>query len=106
VFVGELSGDEQRTQLLVNNFIELRDGADLSLGKVVDLHGFTSYSVLEENNRLAKIAIEFGAPRIALSEIALELNLINSEGLFPERPNTVYLPLIGTSRLAQGLRPA
>jgi hypothetical protein len=97
VFVGELSGDERRTALLVDNFLELRDGADLSLGKLVDLHGFTDYSRLQENNRLTKMAAEFGAPRVALSGIATELNLAKDE-LFPEKANCLYLPLIGTSR--------
>jgi hypothetical protein len=98
MFVGELSGEPERTALLVDNFLALKNGADLSLGRLLAFDSFSSYAALEEEDRLRKMATGFGAPRIALSKIALELNLINSEAGFPERPNTVYLPLIGTSR--------
>jgi hypothetical protein len=98
MFVGELSGDPDRTALLADNFLTGRNGADLSLGRLVRTDSFQSYTILEEEDRLTRIAAEFGAPRVALSEIAVELNLAKSEESFPERPNSVYLPLIGMSR--------
>jgi hypothetical protein len=98
MFVGELSGDPERTALLADNFLTGKNGADLSLGRLVRTDSFQSYATLEEEDRLAKMAADFGVPRVALSEIAVELNLAKSEESFPERPNSVYLPLIGTSR--------
>lgn len=54
VFVGELSGDEKRSELLATNFTESTDGADLSLGKLVDLDDFREYPQLREENRVSK----------------------------------------------------
>jgi hypothetical protein len=98
MLVGELSGDPERTALLVDNFLERKNGADLSLGRVVRVDTFESYARLEAEDHLTKVAADFGAPRVALSEIAVELNLAKPEEGFPEHPNSVYLPLIGTSR--------
>jgi hypothetical protein len=97
VFVGELSGDEERSELLAKNFADSIDGADLSLGKLIDLNNFREYPQLEEENRVSKMAAEFGAPRVALKSIASEFNLTKTDA-FPERANCVYLPLIGTSQ--------
>src|SRR5206468_802179 len=47
--------------------------------------------------RFEKMTEEFGAPRVALSEVATEFNRVNSEGVFPEKTNAVYVPLIGKS---------
>jgi hypothetical protein len=84
MFVGELSGDPERTALLVDNFLAGKNGADLSLGLCVQSDSFESYSRLEAEGRLTRIAADFGAPGVALSEIALGFNLAKSEKGFPE----------------------
>ena len=91
--MGELSGDEERSELLAKNFAESIDGADLSLRKLLDLNNFREYSQLEEENRVSKMAAEFGAPRVELKAIASEFNLTRTD-TFPERANCVYLPLL------------
>jgi hypothetical protein len=98
LFVGELSGDEDRNALLLDNFIAGKDGAELALGKLVALERFTNFKILEAENRISKMAAQFGAPKYRLAEITLEINLLQSRDSFPERANAVFLPLLGTSR--------
>jgi len=104
LFVAELSPERDFRPILAN-WKKRRQGKAVSLGRLVDAGSFRSYGALEFEDRLEKLVKRSGLPGIRLAEVAKEANLCDrkSEQGFEERPNSVYLPLIGTSEAVSAL---
>jgi hypothetical protein len=99
VFVGQLSPDRNPTPLL-ENMRKRRTGAVPQLGrllKLADYRGWNALVTTEEQQRLVELS---GLSPVRLLDVVQEVNLAdrkNEENPFEDRPNSVYLPLIGTS---------
>jgi len=104
IFVGELPSDTQSRQTLLENMIARVPGPQLALGALVDRAEFKDYSSLAAQTKAEKLAWRFGLRPVPLKSVVLEINLGKREGLgFEERPNAVYLPLIGRSDAVSSL---
>lgn len=98
LFVGELSA-EVDADVLLSNLLERKQGPVPELGRLTTLAEFSSFQQLKAQEELKTFASEQHLSPIALREVATEINLARRSAAepFEERPNTVYLPLLGTS---------
>ncbi|WIG60215.1 MAG: hypothetical protein OJF49_002963 [Ktedonobacterales bacterium] len=97
IFVGELSNDHQRNQVLLQNLKAHRPGAEPALGISVKASEYRGYEALVAGFRARELARSHGVPPIKLSEITREINFTNATD-YPhsdEKDNVVYLPLLG-----------
>lgn len=104
LFVAELSTERDPKPILAN-WKERKEGKAVSLGRLVEAGSFRSYLSLEFEERLKGLVGRSGLPPVPLADVAREINLgaRNREEGFDEKPNAVYLPLIGTSEAVSGL---
>jgi hypothetical protein len=96
VFVGALSGDQDRDSVLLQNYRNRKPGADLGLGRLVLNDAFKGTTILEAQERVQSRARKIGYPPTPLRELATEVNLVRASA-FKDRENAVYVPLIGRS---------
>ena len=99
IFVGELTSDFKSRNVLLKNLKERKEGKVPQLGVLTDLHSFKSLDHLLIQRRSATLANSAKLTRFPLSKIALRINFTKSDekDAFEEKPNSVYLPLIGNS---------
>jgi len=99
MFVGELTPDHSRTAVLLKNMRESKEGQVPQLGVLVDPDSFRTFESLAAEREIAILAQESGLRPVPLAAILKEeVGLTDSKKEeFPEKPNTVYLPLIGRS---------
>jgi SAM-dependent methyltransferase len=97
LFVGELSPRSSNT--LLKNLKSRKEGKVPQLGAFVDGTAFKTLPALLAERELESAARSLGFPPVLLSNIAAEINLENRriEDGFENKPNSVYLPLIGHS---------
>ena len=100
VFIGQVREQKSHNDLLLANFWARKNGADVSLGLLIDADEFLGYKQLESGIATALLAKRSGLPPTSLSDIASEINLTKERdgAAFPDRDNAVYLPLIGNSK--------
>ena len=97
-FVGQIDASS-RPEPLLKNFREAKLGPAPELGRIVAPGTFTSWKALVIEEEIQKLVERGGFRSIALSEVVTEINLAKrtEDGGFSDKPNCVYLPLIGTS---------
>lgn len=98
VFVGRLSGDDERDSVLLANYRQRRNGPEVGLGRIVGVDDFKGIALLEAEERVKVQARRFGYSPIPLTSVTSAIYLSkSSEPFFEEKDNVVYLPLIGKS---------
>lgn len=100
LFVGEVTTDAARRHTLLRNYRRRASGGPPALGTCVPLKGFQGYRRLSFEHRVADAAKRFSFPEVRLGEIALAMTRLRRPPA-PEdvHENTVFLPLIATSRV-------
>jgi hypothetical protein len=99
VFVGQLSSDRDPTPLL-KNLRKRTAGAAPELGRLLKLEDYRGWRALVTTEEQQRLVERSGLTPVPLAEIVVEVNLSdrkNEETPFLDCPNSVYLPLIGTS---------
>ena len=99
IFVGALSEDSNRNEVLLRNFNGGREGRDVGTGRFVQPGDFRGVRVLEAQEQVDRIASRLGLAPKPLQDVLVAVNLTKETEPpgFEEQPNAVYLPLIGRS---------
>jgi len=101
LFVAQYSEDKKHQQVILDNLNANREGSTLSQGRFVDANDFNGYEALESSERLAQMVKRMGLAELQFGSIVLEANQAKSGKDFDrleERPNSVYLPLMATTK--------
>jgi hypothetical protein len=98
VLVAKASADSANESLIANHSHHSR-GKVPEVGTLVELQSFSTWEAYENALAFETAAKAFGAPIITLSEIVLDkfLGDRTSTGGFEDRPNSVFMPTLGTS---------
>jgi hypothetical protein len=103
LFIAELK-DLETLDTIISNFKNLFNSQSLDTGELIDensFKGFNHYKITSEINALEKQYKNY--KRYKLKDIALEIILGNMKKAFKNRPNSIYLPKIGTSPVVSRL---
>ena len=103
LFIAELK-DLETLDTIISNFKNLFNSQSLDTGELIDensFKGFNHYKITSEINALEKQYKNY--KRYKLKDIALEIILGNMKKAFKDRPNSIYLPKIGTSPVVSRL---
>jgi hypothetical protein len=97
IFVGTVSEDTNRNEVLLRNFKGGREGRDVGTGRLVAPADFHGVRVLEAQEQVDRTASRLGLAPTCLQDILVAVNLTKSSEPpgFEEQPNAVYLPMIG-----------
>ena len=97
IFVGTVSEDTNRNEVLLRNFNGGREGRDVGTGRLVAPANFRGVRVLEAQEQVDRTAARLGLAPTCLQDILTSVNLTKSSEPpgFEEQPNAVYLPMIG-----------
>ena len=108
LFVGALTEDRKRNAELLNNLKARKPGPELPLGGLVDRRLFYGYSSLIAQYKVQELARNLRLEPVTLSEIATEVNFTRATEYpgFEERPNAIYLPLVGRGNVITSLSQA
>lgn len=99
LFVGELSDNKERNQVLLSNLKSHRSGKEISLGTIVSLESFQGYYALEADRRIREMVRWIGLQPTPMADVAEIHRTYTSEPSgFDDKPNAVYLPLIGMGK--------
>lgn len=103
-FVGQID-PSGNNEALLKNFREGKTGPVPALGRIVSPSHFTSWQTLVIDEEIEKLTQEGGLQGVSLYAVVSEINLgkRSEDGDFSDKPNSVYLPLIGTSPAATSL---
>jgi hypothetical protein len=99
VFVGQLSADRDPKPLL-KNLRKRTTGAAPELGRLLPLQDYRGWRALVTTEEVQRLVERSGLSPVPLAAVVREVNLADrksEENPFEDRPNSVYLPLIGTS---------
>jgi hypothetical protein len=105
LFVGRLSPELEPTVLL-SNLKKRRAAPAPELGRLVPTGEFRGWHALIAGDEERRLADRSGLTPVPLADITLAINLAdrkNEENPFDDLPNSVYLPLIGTSPAVSAL---
>jgi hypothetical protein len=99
LFVGHLN-PAQKLEPLLANLVQRRPGRVRELGMLVEPSSFTTWRDLALDEIIEGLGKKSGVAAVLLAEIADAINLgdRSEDAGFPDRPNSVFLPLIGTSQ--------
>lgn len=92
LFVAELTDNDKRNQGVLNLLLQRKASSNPTIGSLVPVEDFRSYQSLIEQRRVEDMAARLGLQRIPLSEVALEINKIDTREDIVHYPNSVYLP--------------
>jgi len=101
LFVAQYSEDKKHQQIILNNLKANKEGSTLSQGHFVDADYFNGYEALESSERLEKMVKRMGLNEVEFGSIILETRRPKAGKDFErleERPNSVYLPLMATTK--------
>lgn len=99
MFVAQLSTDENSNQQIIENLQQSKEGGSLELGRFVSPQSFSGLDAIRVAEKVTAAEQRFGAPAVALSELATAINLgrHGDDFTFNNLENTFYIPLIGKS---------
>lgn len=97
VFVGNWREDKKSQKALMDNWRGKKPGKTVASGAVVESASFGGLPALAANERIERLARSMGVLRVPLADVCDEMVFLrpSKESDFEERPNAVYLPLIG-----------
>lgn len=104
LFLGELN-NVQEIQDLLKHWDNRIEAKVPSIGMLVDIEDFRSYTHEIKSREAIRLARRAGLDKIFLKEIALEINLCgeNLESGFEQKANSIYLPLMNYSQVVSSL---
>ena len=103
LFIAELNYLES-LETIISNFKNLFNSRSLDTGELIDensFKGFNHYKITSEINALEKQYKNY--KKYKLKEVALDIILGSTKKTFKDRPNSIYLPKIGTSPIVSRL---
>ena len=103
LFITELN-DLESLDTIINNFKNLFNSESLDSGVLInedDFKGFSQYKITSEINALETQYKNY--KKFKLKDVALEIILGNTKKTFKNKPNSIYLPKIGTSPVVSSL---
>lgn len=103
LFIAELN-DLESPEAIINNFKNLFNSRSLDSGVLInenDFRGFSQYKITSEINALETQYKNY--KKYKLKDVALEIILGNTKKTFKNKPNSIYLPKIGTSPVVSRL---
>jgi len=103
LFIAELN-DLEGPEAIINNFKNLFNSRSLDSGVLInenDFRGFSQYKITSEINALETQYKNY--KKYKLKDVALEIILGNTKKTFKNKPNSIYLPKIGTSPVVSRL---
>jgi len=103
LFIAELN-DLESPEAIINNFKNLFNSRSLDSGVLInenDFRGFSQYKITSEINALQTQYKNY--KKYKLKDVALEIILGNTKKTFKNKPNSIYLPKIGTSPVVSKL---
>ena len=103
LFIAELNNLES-LDTIINNFKDLFDSGSMDTGLLMDkndFRGFSQYKTIKEINALETQYKSY--QKYQLKDVALEIILGSVKNKFKNRPNSIYLPRIGTSPVVSRL---
>jgi len=103
LFIAELN-DLESLDTIINNFKNLFNSKSLDSGVLIDeddFRGFSQYKITSEINALEAQYKNY--KKYKLKDVALEIILGNMKKVFEDKPNSIYLPKIGTSPVVSRL---
>lgn len=105
LFVGELSDQDQSQKALLENLMKRGQGKVPQLGALVSPEQFATFETFLAARNLDTLARKGRFRKIPVKQVVTEVNVPkrNSREPFPERPNAIYLPAIGTSNVVDRL---
>lgn len=97
VFVGELTKNRERNELLADNLKERCAGTSVGLGALVAPDEFRGYQRVVANKRVESLSRSFPYKPVTLTDISLEINRLHPQRdeQFEDLPNSIYVPLFG-----------
>jgi hypothetical protein len=97
LFVGELSEDPQRNEVLLRNLVRHNAGPERALGALVSEETFEGFGKLRIAERVENLSSRLGVSAISLGEIQIKIIVPKGPGKtsLPVEPNTFIMPLIG-----------
>jgi hypothetical protein len=105
LFVGRLS-PEQEPKALLSNLKKRRAGPAPELGRLVANGEYRGWRTLVAADEMTRLVERSGLVPVPLADIVQSVNLAdrkNEENPFEDLPNSVYVPLIGTSPAVSAL---
>ncbi|MDA3936799.1 MAG: hypothetical protein PF636_08070 [Actinomycetota bacterium] len=96
-FVGELTADPSRAEVLLEGLYGEPGGSSPRTGVRVPVESFTSIERLERQRRIDDALDSSPHKLIRLSEMTDQMNLVRGKEGFEGLANAVYLPMIGNS---------
>ena len=106
VFVGELSTLEQATQV-ASNFVESKDAATIGYGTFIERNTFNGFNQLRALFQIERLETQYHLfEKYVLRELADEINTIRSNERHKDKPNSIYIPKIGNSKVIAKLEDA
>jgi len=103
LFIAELN-DLEDLETIINNFKNSFNSESLDSGVLINedsFRGFSQYKITSEINALKTQYKNY--KKYKLKDVALEIILGNMKKAFKDRPNSIYLPKIGTSPVVSRL---
>ena len=104
LFIAELNYLEN-LETVINNFKDLFDSGSLDTGLLInknDFRGFSQYKIIKEINALETQYKSY--QKYQLKDVASKIILGSVKNKFKNRPNSIYLPRIGTSPVVSRLK--
>ena len=103
LFIAEITKEFEQ---LLNNFTTERTTTkDLSTGVLVDREEFESFNRFRIEKEIENLSLQYNAyKKQALKEVAVEINTARDS--FQEKPNSIYIPLIGNSAVVSDINSA
>lgn len=102
LFIAEITDD---FEALLNSFNSSVSTNSLDSGILVERDNFTSFSKFRIENEINNLQTQYKEyNKYQLKDIAIEINLTREN--FEEKPNSIYIPKIGTSLVASDINSA
>jgi hypothetical protein len=108
LFVGELRENVEQQAVLLNNLKRRKQGEEPQLGALVDESEFVTLDAYIIKHELRRAAARAKLTSVPIAELTEEINRFSRSGEVPfeDKPNSVYLPLIGVSSAVTSLEEA
>ena len=97
LFVGEWSADQKSREALLENWRSKKPGKSVASGAILASASFSGLPALTANERIESLARRMGVQRVPLRDVSEQVRFLrpSEDSDFEERPNAVYLPLVG-----------
>lgn len=97
LFVAELSEIPDRNKAIIKFLYTGTEGKDPSLGRWVEESEFRGWDSYRAELELTKWLQQSGYSTIRISDIVTEINVGTPNRCFEDKPNAVYIPMMGVS---------